>query len=258
MRPGTFAAIYAFEPVLFPVEVDNRQVLHATIGIHKHATCHENNVIDAIEPCRACYQTDYAASVATSSTRDSQARLLHAHRWTLWCLAFTATTFETTAEVSFRSIYSSTRKHRNQCEFKQLWTLHCAGPVSIQAKAMRHWLLWLGGADLTSRASKRPQSVSDQGHPSLHSKRTVLKSMWLMVCQSKQVCRSLLCCIHARPNCNTRVPYQMQLLVQMCELSADAAVVAYICVISQSFYVPAMCTCCLVWHFMPSYASVSV
>jgi len=80
------------------------------------------------------------------------------------------------------------------CELKQLWTLHCAGPVSTQAKAMRHWQLWPGGANLTSRASKRPPSASGQDRPSLHSTRTVLKSMWLMVCQSKQVCRSLLCC----------------------------------------------------------------
>jgi len=112
MRPDTFAAIYAFEPVLFPVEVDSRQVLHATNGIPRHATCHEKSPIDAIQPCRACYHTDHAASVTTSSTRDSQARLLHAHCWTLWCLVFTTTTFET--EVSFRSTYSLTRRHKNQ------------------------------------------------------------------------------------------------------------------------------------------------
>ena len=117
-----------------------------------------------------------------------------------------------------------------QCELKQLWRLHFAGLASTQARAMRYWLLWLGGADLISRASKRPLSASDQGHPSLRSTRTALKSMWLMVCQSKQVCLSLLCCTYAIPNYITKVPYQLQLLVQVC----DAAVVVYICVISHS------------------------
>lgn len=88
---------------------------------------------------------------------------------------------------------------QSKCELKQLWTLHCAGLVSTQVKAMRHWQLWPGGADLTSRASKRLASASDHGRPSLHSTRIVLKNMWLMVCQSKQVCSSLLCCTCVNP-----------------------------------------------------------
>ena len=166
----------------------------ATVGMTKHTMCHENTFIHAIEPCRACYHTDHAASVATNSTTENQ-------------LGFCIPTAEISGALHSQrpplrpmlkphsgALTAQSASTETKCEVKQLWTLHCAGPVSTQAKAMRHWQLWPGGANLTSRASKRPPSASGQDRPSLHSTRTVLKSMWLMVCQSKQVCRSLLCC----------------------------------------------------------------
>ena len=157
MRPGTFAAIYAFEPVLFPVEVDNRQVLHATVGILKHTMCHENHFIDAIQPCRAGNQT---ASVATNSTARqdfcmSTAGLsgaLHSQQPPLrlnlkshsCALAAKPAGIETKCEAAVVSVFCRTGKHSS------------AGYEALAALARRRRSHFEGKQEAAKRLRSRP------------------------------------------------------------------------------------------------------
>ena len=89
MRPGTFAAIYAFEPVLFPVEVNNRQVLHATVGLPKFAMM----LLSHAGHATRLIMLHLLPPVEQGKARQGFCPLQDS-------LAFTATTFETKVEVS--------------------------------------------------------------------------------------------------------------------------------------------------------------